>query len=220
MEVQTTSAINVRYSELAETSCCLSCGGAINHSEPAPGEICADLGSGRGSDVIRLAESVGETGFVYGIDISDGMLAKARRTAEKLGITNVEFRKSNLEDLPLSDGSIDLLISNCTINHASDKQRVWDEVYRVLRKGGRFVVSDIYSLQPVPDKYRNDPEAVAECWAGSVTREVYASQLEQAGFKDVQILEESDPYEKGSIEVVSWTILGIKPSGHSCSCQK
>jgi ubiquinone/menaquinone biosynthesis C-methylase UbiE len=97
---------------------------------------------------------------------------------------------------------------------------VWDEVYRVLRKGGRFVVSDIYSLQPVPDKYRNDPEAVAECWAGSVTREVYVSQLEQAGFKDVQILEESDPYEKGSIEVVSWTILGIKPSGHSCSCQK
>ncbi len=220
MEVQATSAINVRYSELAETSCCLSCGGAINHSEPAPGEICADLGSGRGSDVIRLAESVGETGFAYGIDISDGMLAKARRTAEKLGITNVEFRKSNLEDLPLSDGSIDLLISNCTINHASDKQRVWDEVYRVLRKGGRFVVSDIYSLQPVPDKYRNDPEAVAECWAGSVTREVYVSQLEQAGFKDVQILEESDPYEKGSIEVVSWTILGIKPSGHSCSCQK
>lgn len=220
MEVQTTSAINVRYSELAETSCCLSCGGAINHSEPAPGEICADLGSGRGSDVIRLAESVGETGFAYGIDISDGMLAKARRTAEKLGITNVEFRKSNLEDLPLSDESIDLLISNCTINHASDKQRVWDEVYRVLRKGGRFVVSDIYSLQPVPDKYRNDPEAVAECWAGSVTREVYVSQLEQAGFKDVQILEESDPYEKGSIEVVSWTILGIKPSGCSCSCQK
>jgi ubiquinone/menaquinone biosynthesis C-methylase UbiE len=218
--MQITDAINIRYSELAETSCCLSCGGAINHSEPKPGEVCVDLGSGRGTDVIRLAQEVGENGFAYGIDISDGMLAKARKNAQKLGITNADFKKSNLEQIPLSDGSVDLLISNCTINHADDKQTVWNEVHRILKPGGRFVVSDIYSLQPVPEEYRTDPAAVAECWAGSVTRQQYVQQLNQAGFTDVQILEESEPYPKGQIEVVSWTILGFKAAKKRCSCQK
>lgn len=218
--MQTTEAINIRYSDLAETSCCLSCGGAINHSKPQLGEICVDLGSGRGTDVIRLAQDVGEAGFAYGIDISDGMLTKARKNAEKFGIENVEFRKSNLEVIPLEPDSVDLLISNCTINHADDKQTVWNEIHRVLKPGGRFVVSDIYSLQEVPDEYRNDPAAVAECWAGSVTRKAYVSQLESAGFSDVQILEESEPYEKGQIEVVSWTILGFKAAQKTCSCQK
>jgi SAM-dependent methyltransferase len=218
--MQTTEAINIRYSDLAETSCCLSCGGAVNHSKPRLGEICVDLGSGRGTDVIRLAQDVGETGFAYGIDISDGMLSKARKNAEKFGIENVEFKKSNLEVIPLEPDSADLLISNCTINHADDKQTVWNEIHRVLKPGGRFVVSDIYSLQEVPDEYRNDSAAVAECWAGSVTRETYVSQLESAGFSDVQILEESEPYEKGQIEVVSWTILGFKAAQKTCSCQK
>ncbi|MCF7940141.1 MAG: methyltransferase domain-containing protein [Spirochaetia bacterium] len=217
MDTQITSAINVRYSELAESSCCLSCGGAINHSKASAGEVCVDLGSGRGHDVLRLAETVGPEGFVYGVDISDGMLQKAQKNAQKLEVTNVEFRKSDLEQLPLDRDSVNLLISNCTINHAKDKQQVWNEVYRVLLDGGRFVVSDIYSLQPVPDEYRDDPVAVAECWAGSVTRDVYAAQLEQAGFTDVTILEESDAYEKGAIEVVSWTILGYK-NPKVCSC--
>lgn len=211
-------AINVRYSELATQSCCLSCGGAINHGEAQKGEVCVDLGSGRGNDVIRLSEMVGPEGRVYGIDISDGMLDKARATAKRFGIENAEFIQSDLETLPLPDDHIDLFISNCTINHAENKQSVWNEVHRCLKKGGRFVVSDIFSTAEVPPQYRNDPEAVAECWAGSVTREEYLAQLENAGFKEVQIIEESDPYPKGSIEVVSWTILGIKPSG-CCSCQ-
>lgn len=214
------SAINLRYSDLAESSCCLSCGGAINHSEAAPGEVCVDLGSGRGTDALRLAETVGSKGFVYGLDISDGMLQKARKNAEKLGVNNVRFIKTNLEHLPLEDEKVNLVISNCTINHADDKQAVWNEVYRILKPGGRFVVSDIYSLQPVPEEYRTDPAAVAECWAGSVTRETYAAQLSKAGFSDVQILEESDPYPKGKIEVASWTLLGKKPSAGTCSCQK
>lgn len=215
-EVKTLEAINVRYSELAETSCCLSCGGAIKYSQVQDGEICVDLGSGRGNDVIRMAQDAGESGFAWGIDISEGMLAKARKTAKRLGITNADFRQSKLEAIPLEDSSADLVISNCTINHASDKQLVWNEVYRILKKGGRFVVSDIYSLQAVPDEFKNDPEAVAECWAGSVTREEYITQLEKAGFKDVEILEESDPYKKGSIEVVSWTIAGKKSCGCCC----
>ncbi|NQT57916.1 MAG: methyltransferase domain-containing protein [Bacteroidetes bacterium] len=216
MITEVSSAVNLRYSKLAESSCCLSCGGAINHSKVAAGETCVDLGSGRGTDVLRMAESVGLEGFVYGIDISEGMLKKAEKNAEKLGVKNVSFLKSNLENIPLEDAAVDLVISNCTINHADNKQTVWNEIFRILKKGGRFVVSDIYSSVPVPDEYNNDPAAVAECWAGSVTREMYAEQLNNAGFTDVHILEESDPYPKGKIEVASWTILGIKPSGCSC----
>jgi ubiquinone/menaquinone biosynthesis C-methylase UbiE len=205
--------IDKRYSTLAESSCCLSCGGAINYSGATEGEICVDLGSGRGTDAMRLAEAVGENGFVYGIDISEGMLQKSRNTAERLGIENVSFIGSTLEKINIEDNKADLVISNCTINHASDKQSVWNEVYRILKKGGRFVVSDIYSVTPIPEEYRSDPVAVAECWAGSVTRQEYLAQLSEAGFSDVRIIEESEPYEKGKALVASWTIAGIKPSG-------
>jgi ubiquinone/menaquinone biosynthesis C-methylase UbiE len=202
--------INTRYSELAETECCLSCGGAINYAEPKTGEVCVDLGSGRGTDVLRMAESVGETGFVYGIDISDGMLEKARRNAEKFGAVNVNFIRCELEKLELPDTTADLVISNCTLNHASDKQAVWNEIFRILKNGGRFVISDIYATAPIADEYRNDPAAVAECWAGSVTRPEYMQQLERAGFASVEILEESAPYAKGNAEVCSFTIAGNK----------
>lgn len=207
------SNINIRYSDLAETSCCLSCGGAVNYTKPKLGDTCVDLGSGRGTDAIRLAEQVGNNGFVYGIDISDGMIAKANRTAQQLQITNVSFIKSSLEKLPIETNTTDIVISNCTINHASNKQLVWNEIYRILKKGGSFTISDIYSLQPVPDEYRNDPQAVAECWAGSVTRQEYLQQLSNAGFTNVIILEESKPYDKGKIQVCSWTITATKPSG-------
>jgi arsenite methyltransferase len=209
--------INKRYSELAESDCCLSCGGAINHSDTSPGEVCVDLGSGRGTDVMRLAEKVGPSGFVYGVDISDGMIRKACDTAERLGIKNVRFLQSPLEKLGLDDNLANLVISNCTINHSEDKQVVWDEIFRILKKGGRFVVSDIYSALPVPAEYRNDPVAVSECWAGSVTRTEYLDQLYKAGFTSVTVIEESSPYEKGKVMVASWTISGLKSSG-KCNC--
>jgi arsenite methyltransferase len=209
--------INKRYSELAESACCLSCGGASNYAEVRPGEICVDLGSGRGTDVLRLAENAGTGGFVYGIDISDGMIQKAKSTAERLGIKNVDFVQSELEKIKLEDSIADLVISNCTINHASDKQAVWNEVFRILKKGGRFVVSDIYAIVPVPEEYRNDPVAIAECWAGSVTRTEYLEQLKNAGFSSVRIIEESAPYEKGKAMVASWTIAAEKLPGN-CGC--
>jgi arsenite methyltransferase len=210
--------INKRYSELAESSCCLSCGGAINYSEVRQGEVCVDLGSGRGSDVLRLAEDVGSDGFVYGIDISDGMIQKAKSTAVRLGVSNVDFIQSPLENISLGNSIADLVISNCTINHASDKQKVWNEVFRILKEGGRFVISDIYSSEPIPDEYKNDPVAISECWAGSVTREEYLEQLSLAGFTNIKIIEESDPYEKGKVMVSSWTIAGIRPSSR-CNCE-
>ena len=203
-------AINNRYSILAETACCLSCGGAIELAEVSPGEVCVDLGSGRGTDVMRMADLVGEEGFAYGIDVSQGMLEKAKRTADKMGYENVKFLESNLESLPLESSKVNVIISNCTINHVQDKDALWKDVYRVLKEGGRFVVSDIYSTHDVPKEYRNDPEAVAECWAGSVTREEYLENLKQAGFTKVDILEESKPYEKGKINVASWTLRGFK----------
>lgn len=202
--------INNRYSKLAESECCLSCGGALNYAEPVTGEVCVDLGSGRGTDVLRMAESVGETGFVYGIDISEGMLEKARRNSAKFGVTNVSFVRSELEKLELPDEVADLVISNCTLNHAADKQVVWNEIHRILKRGGRFVISDIYATTAIADEYRNDPVAVAECWAGSVTRLEYMQHLEKAGFTTVEILEESSPYAKGNAEVASFTISGKK----------
>jgi SAM-dependent methyltransferase len=203
-------SINSRYTQLSETSCCLSCGGAINHAKAQIGEICVDLGSGRGNDVIRLAEEVGETGFVFGIDISEGMIAKAEANIKKFEVTNAKIIKSELEQLPLETDSVNLVISNCTINHAADKQAVWTEVYRILKVGGRFVVSDIYATTPIADEFRNDPAAIAECWAGAVTKDEYLTSLELAGFKNIIVYEESAPYAKGSAEVASWTISGTK----------
>jgi ubiquinone/menaquinone biosynthesis C-methylase UbiE len=209
--------INKRYSELATTECCLSCGSAVIHAEPQPGETCVDLGSGRGTDVLRMAEKVGKNGFIYGIDISDGMLEKARQNAEKFNINNVAFIRCGLTSLDLPDNVADLVISNCTINHESNKQAVWNEIYRILKFGGRFVVSDIYSMNPVPEEFRNDPVAVAECWAGAVTRDEYLEHLNKAGLSSVNIIEESAPYEKGKIRVASMTITGRK-SGAQCCC--
>jgi ubiquinone/menaquinone biosynthesis C-methylase UbiE len=206
-----TQEINQRYSSLANSECCLSCGGAIRYAEPQPGEICVDLGSGRGTDVLRMADKVGSAGFAYGIDVSDGMLEKAKRNAEKVGATNVSFQRCELENLSLAEKLADLIISNCTLNHASDKQRVWNEIFRVLKPGGRFVVSDIYATQPIGSQYKNDPVAVSECWAGAVTKSEYLEQIRLAGFPSVEIIEESAPYPKGNAEVVSFTISGKKP---------
>ena len=138
------------------------------------------------------------------------MLRKARKSALRLGISNVEFIKSELEEILLPSDSVDLIISNCTINHAADKEKAWREIERILKKNGRFVVSDIYSTEKVPDAYRNDPRAVAECWAGADTRQAYFETLSRVGFKDIEVLEESELYKKGEIEVVSFTIAGKK----------
>jgi arsenite methyltransferase len=212
------AAINNRYSELANSDCCLSCGGAINYAKPKIGEVCVDLGSGRGTDVLGMAEEVGDQGFVYGVDISEGMLEKARSMARKFDVKNVSFIQSDFENIDINDRTADLVISNCTINHASDKHAVWNEVYRILKHGGRFVVSDIYATKPIPAEYHNDPVAVAECWAGAITKNKYLDILNIAGLRGIEIIEESKPYSKGKAEIVSFTIAGIKPLGHGCGC--
>jgi SAM-dependent methyltransferase len=203
-------AIETRYETLAESGCCLSCGSAVSYIAAAPGQVCVDLGSGRGSDVLRLAEQVGSGGHAWGVDITDAMLDKARKTAEKMGIANASFVRADLTKLPLDDGSVDWVTSNCVLNHATDKPAVWREIARILKPGGRFVVSDIYAIEPVPEAYRNDPDAVAECWAGAILRSEYLAAIAAAGLVDVAILEESQPYEKGKVKVSSFTLMGAR----------
>jgi arsenite methyltransferase len=209
-----TNAIETRYATLAESSCCLSCGSAVGYVQAKPGQVCVDLGSGHGTDVLRLANDVGPTGKAYGIDITEEMLSRARRTAAKLGVDNAEFLRAELEALPLGDSIADWVTSNCVLNHAGDKARVWAEIARVLRPGGRFVVSDIYAVEPVDERFRNDPAAVAECWAGAIQRPEYLAAIAGAGLVDVEILEESAPYRKGEALVASFTITGARSGAH------
>jgi arsenite methyltransferase len=205
-----------RYSVLANDNCCLSCGGAAEKSEAKTNEVCIDLGSGRGTDVLRLAEEVGSGGFVYGVDVTEEMVRKATSTASKMGIENVKFVLADLEQIPLESEIADLIISNCTLNHVSNKLKVWAEIYRLLKNGGRFVISDIFSSEPVPEEYANDPTAVAECWAGSIPKAEYLDIIKTNGFKDFRILEESAPYSKGKIEVSSFTITAKKDEFSCC----
>lgn len=206
-----------RYDELANSTCCLSCGGALGKSNPQKGEVCIDLGSGRGTDVFKLAKAVGPTGLACGIDLSDGMLAVAKTTALELSIENVVFVKSEFEKIALIGNSANLIISNCAINHAQDKNAVWREIFRILKPGGRFVVSDIYALNPVARQYCEDAAAIAACWGGAVEKKSYLNAIAQSGFEQVAILEESKPYQKGPIEVASFTIRGQKPEDEAAS---
>jgi len=210
MSTSFTKAISVRYDSLSGQKCCLSCGGAINFARIEAGFKCADLGSGKGFDVLKMATLAGESGFVWGIDVSESMMEKGRENAQKLNIRNIEFLKSELEQINLENNILDLVLSNCTINHSLDQAKVWSEIFRILKKGGIFVVSDIYALEEVSAIHRNNPDAVAECWAGAETREKYFKNIENAGFSSVEIIEESAPYAKGEISVCSFTINGVK----------
>ncbi|TVQ12292.1 MAG: methyltransferase domain-containing protein [Bacteroidetes bacterium] len=210
MSEQFTQAISRRYDELSGQECCLSCGGAINYADIQPGFQCADLGSGKGFDVLKMATIAGPEGFAWGVDVSDAMMDTARENAQKLKLANVAFIKSELENIQLDTETLDLVLSNCTLNHSLDQGAVWKEIFRILKYGGCFVVSDIFSLEKVSDKFRNDPEAVAQCWAGAVTKEEYFNNLKTAGFDAVEIIEESKPYQKGEIHVCSFTIKGFK----------
>ena len=205
-----------RYTVLANDTCCLSCGGAAEKSEAKANEVCIDLGSGRGTDVLRLADEVGAGGFVYGVDVTEEMIRRATTTAAKMGVNNVQFIHADLEQIPLESDIAHLIISNCTLNHVSNKSKVWAEIYRLLKNGGRFVISDIYSSEPVPEEYASDPVAVAECWAGSITRDEYLTIIKNTGFKEFGILEESMPYPKGKIEVSSFTITATKDEYSCC----
>ena len=165
----------------------LGCGNPVAIASLKPGETVLDLGSGAGFDAFLAVRKVGKTGRVIGVDMTDEMLEKARENAKKGGFDNVEFRKGDIEDLPLDDEEIDVVISNCVINLAPDKEKVFRETYRVLKPGGRLMVSDVVLNKPLPDKLKNDDELLSGCVAGAILKEDYINLLKKVGFTNIQI---------------------------------
>jgi SAM-dependent methyltransferase len=155
------------------------------------GETVLDLGAGAGFDCFLAANQVGKTGKVIGVDMTPEMVQKARENAGKGGYGNVEFRLGEIENLPVADQVVDAVISNCVINLAPDKGRVFREAFRVLKPGGRLMVSDIVLRRPLPDFIMNSIAAYVGCMSGAVMRDEYLRVIEQAGFRDVRIMEES-----------------------------
>jgi SAM-dependent methyltransferase len=165
----------------------LGCGNPLLVADLAPGEVVLDLGSGGGIDVLLSARRVGPTGRAYGLDMTDEMLALARRNVAEAGVSNVEFHKGHLEDMPFADGTVDVVISNCVINLSVDKPAVFAEMFRVLRAGGRVGVSDIVAEDRLTPAERRERGAWAGCVAGALSRSEYVEGLNAAGFVDVEV---------------------------------
>ncbi|HWP65533.1 MAG TPA: arsenite methyltransferase [Candidatus Limnocylindria bacterium] len=169
----------------------LGCGAPLAAAALQPGETVLDLGSGAGFDALLAAQAVGPTGRVIGVDMTDDMLQKARANAERAGHRNTEFRKGFIEALPVDDASVDVVISNCVINLSPDKPGVYREVARVLRPGGRMIVSDVVLDAPLPAAIANDVNALVGCVAGAALRADYLAAIRDAGLTDVEVLKDA-----------------------------
>jgi len=213
----------------------LGCGNPVALASLKQGEIVLDLGSGAGFDCFLAADRVGERGKVIGVDMTPEMIEKARDNAKKGTYTNVEFRLGEIEHLPAADNSVDAVISNCVINLSPDKKGVFAEAFRVLRPGGRLMISDIVLLKELPSSIMNSLEAYIGCVAGAMLKDEYLKAVREAGFQDVKIMGEtafpaelilSDPTAKEIIKkleieperagevaesVISIKVSGIKP---------
>ncbi len=165
----------------------LGCGNPTALAELRPGEVVLDLGSGGGIDVLLSARRVGPTGKAYGLDMTDEMLALAEENKRKAGLANVEFLKGEIENIPLPDNSVDVIISNCVINLSADKDRVLREAFRVLKPGGRLAVSDIVTRGEIPADLRRNVELWVGCIAGALDQEEYLAKLRGAGFREASI---------------------------------
>ena len=165
----------------------LGCGDPVTLASLQPGQTVLDLGAGGGLDCFLAAKQVGENGHVIGVDMTAEMIEKARANKAKLGAENVEFRLGEIEHLPVADGTVDVVISNCVINLSPDKPQVFGEAYRVLKPGGRLAVSDIVTDGPLPEAIKNDLNAWAGCVAGALEAKDYVEAIEAAGFVDVEL---------------------------------
>jgi SAM-dependent methyltransferase len=166
----------------------LGCGNPTALAQLNPGETVLDLGSGGGIDVLLSARRVGPTGMVYGLDMTDEMLALAQENQQKSGVQNVEFLKGEIEEIPLASHSVDVIISNCVINLSSNKDRVLAEAFRVLKPGGRLAVSDVVVRGDVPAEIRHSVELWMGCVAGALEESAYRDKLGKAGFHDIEIV--------------------------------
>ncbi len=228
--------VKARYAELAlrdrPLSCCsglytpadlaglppemagvsLGCGNPVALAGLRPGEVVLDIGSGAGLDVFLAARRVGPAGRAIGLDMTEAMIRRANRLAEQAGFRNVEFLLGDAEDIPLPDESVDVIISNCVINLTLDKGRVFREAYRVLRPGGRLMISDIVTDRLLPEPVRSDPEAWARCVGGAIPEEEYTCLIAEAGFEQVLCTHGMGFQQVGDVRVYSANVSAIKPS--------
>jgi arsenite methyltransferase len=217
----------------------LGCGNPLALSSIREGDTVLDLGSGAGFDCFLAAAKVGRNGRVIGVDMTSEMIEKARENTKKGYYGNVEFRLGEIERLPIADGSVDLIISNCVINLSPDKGKVFQEAFRVLKSGGRLMISDIVLLRELPNSIRDSIEAYIGCLSGAIKKDEYLQKIEGAGFQDVKVMGETsfsvefivnDPTVKGIIDqsglppekvteiagsVVSIKVYGVKPAERS-----
>ena len=201
----------------------LGCGNPVALASLQPGETVVDLGSGGGFDCFLAAKEVGDTGQVIGVDMTPEMISKARKNAEKIKATNVEFRLGEIENLPIPDNTADIIMSNCVINLSPDKASVYKDALRVLKPGGRLAISDVLATATLPDDIRNDLALVSACVGGASTIDETKGLLTEVGFKDIQIttkqnskdlVKEWDPEKKSEVweYVVSAYIEAVKPN--------
>ena len=170
----------------------LGCGNPIAMASLKEGEMVLDLGSGAGFDCFLASRTVGPRGKVIGVDMTAEMVARARENAKQGGYSNVEFRLGEIEALPVEDDSVDVIISNCVINLVPDKEKAFREAFRVLKPGGRLMVSDIVLHRPLPEYVKESIEAYVGCVAGALKRDKYLDAIKSAGFEDVVVMDESD----------------------------
>ena len=244
-EAEIREAVHSRYDQIAtgyDTSCCspeselyetdlsdlpatvtglsLGCGDPITLANLEEGQTVLDLGSGGGIDCFLAAQRVGPSGHVIGVDMTDSMLEKANRNREKMGLDNVEFRKGQIESLPVDSDSIDVLLSNCVINLSPTKEQVVEEAFRVLRPGGKFAVSDMVTMGQFSAEERADMASWSACIAGAEDAATFAKMLRDAGFVDVSLRDKEDRDTElsdivtettGSPKVISASITAWKP---------
>ena len=201
----------------------LGCGNPIALASLQQGETVLDLGSGAGFDCFLAANKVGRNGKVIGVDMTSEMIEKARENAEKGNYKNVEFRLGEIEDIPAADNSIDVVISNCVINLSPNKAKVFKETFRVLKLGGRLMVSDIVLLKELPDFIKKSVEAYVGCISGAIIKDEYLEVIKEAGFQDVNVIDETsfpiefmanDPTAKAVIKKINIASEELKEIGN------
>lgn len=185
----------------------LGCGNPVAIASLKSDEVVLDLGSGAGFDAFLAAKKVGSKGRVIGIDMTEEMLAKAKENAKKGGFENVEFRRGDIEQLPIQDNEVDVVISNCVINLAPNKERVFKETYRVLKPSGRLMVSDVVLTKPLPDRVKNNEELLCGCVAGAIQKKDYLSLLKKAGFEKITIHKTTPGFLAGYTESITYSAV-------------
>jgi SAM-dependent methyltransferase len=190
----------------------LGCGNPAALASLRPGDTVLDLGSGAGIDCFLAARAVGESGRVIGVDMTPDMIDRARANAAKAGAGNVEFRLGEIENLPVADATVDVVISNCVVNLSTDKARAYREAFRVLRPGGRVAISDIIAVGEIPQAVRADLDHYSGCVSGAVPAGEITRMLEDAGFTDVRITERATDADAGFPFVRSASVEAVKPA--------